>query len=77
MANKRPFLYAVPSIDREPSLDEVISSIAMDALLEARTSIPPRAVSGFELEQAVRNNLEALVSAYMRENGPRDAASAF
>lgn len=74
---KRPFLFALPSIDDEPSLAEIVSSIAMDALLDARTSIPPRAVSGFELEQAIWNNLDALVSAYMRENGPRDAASAF
>lgn len=48
----------------------------MDALLDAKTAIPPRSVSGFELELAVRNNLEALVSAYLRERDDREAASA-
>lgn len=74
---KRPFLYVLPSVDPpDPSLDEVISDIVMDALLDAKTAIPPRSVSGFELELAVRNNLEALVSAYLRERDDREAASA-
>ena len=51
---KRPYLYVVPDIESaDLSVDEVISSIAMDALLEAKTAIPPRSVTGFELESAI------------------------
>lgn len=67
---RRPYLLPVPNDNElEPTtLTEVIRLICLDALVPTRLEIPARAITGADIDVAIRKNIEKLVEIYLKES---------